>query len=120
MRLESSVDRNGQLMLPALVERGKIVDYLLNPAHPDNGGKAPFFMALGFRREAWETLAAALRRLALNSPVTQNMETVHGKKYIVDGVIETPVGKTPVVRTVWIINSGFDVPRLVTAYPHKE
>jgi hypothetical protein len=24
----------------AVVERDKIVDYLLNPAHPDNGGKA--------------------------------------------------------------------------------
>ena len=33
----------------AVVERAKIVEYLLNPAHPDNGGKAPFFMALGFR-----------------------------------------------------------------------
>ena len=25
----------------AVVEREKIADYLLNPAHPDNGGKAP-------------------------------------------------------------------------------
>ncbi|MEJ7712567.1 MAG: DUF6883 domain-containing protein [Pyrinomonadaceae bacterium] len=36
------------MMLPnahlALVERGKITEYLLNPAHPDNGGKAPFFI----------------------------------------------------------------------------
>jgi hypothetical protein len=82
----------------ALVERGKIVEYLLNSAHPDNGGKARFFMALGFRSEDWETLAAALRQMALNSPVSQDMETVHGKKYIIDGTIETPVGKTPVVR----------------------
>ena len=45
--------RMGQMKLPnahlAVVERAKIVEYLLNPAHPDNGGKAPFFMALGFR-----------------------------------------------------------------------
>src|SRR5918912_3454022 len=88
----------------ALVERGKIVDYLLNPAHPDNGGKATFFIALGFRREDWETLAAALRQLAKSFTVSQNMETIHGKKYIIDGAIETPVGKTPVVRTVWLID----------------
>lgn len=104
----------------AIVEREKIVEYLLNAAHPDNGGKAPFFMAFGFRPDDWGVFAAALRQLALNSPVSQNMETAHGTKYIVDGAIETPVGKTPVVRTVWIIDKGMDAPRLVTAYPHEE
>lgn len=112
------------MMLPnaqlALVKRGKVVEYLLNPAHPDNGGKAPFFVVLGFRREDWETLATALRRLAFSFPVSQSMETIHGKKYIIDGAIETPSGKRPIVRTVWIIDKGEDVPRLVTAYPHED
>ncbi len=103
----------------ALVERKKIVEYLMNAAHPDNGGKAAFFIALGFQTEDWETLAAALRSLALNFPVYRNIETVHGRKYIVDRTIETPLGKTPVVRTVWIIDRGEDIPRLVTAYPHE-
>ena len=31
----------------AVVERTKITDYLLNAAHPDNGGKAEFFGGLG-------------------------------------------------------------------------
>lgn len=101
----------------AVVEREKITDYLLNPAHPDNGGKAPFFSALGFRPEDWETLAEALRRLASAAPVALSVETSHGEKYIVDGVMETPAGKTPVVRSVWIVDKGFDTPRLVTAYP---
>ncbi|HMF57281.1 MAG TPA: hypothetical protein VK619_13140 [Pyrinomonadaceae bacterium] len=103
----------------AIVERGKIVEYLLNAAHPDNGGKAPFFIALGFEADNWETLAAAFRQMALISKATQNMETIHGKKYIVDGAIETPVGKMPVVRGIWIIDTGEDVPRLVTAYPYE-
>src|ERR1035437_6113451 len=47
-----------------VIERGKIADYLLNPAHPDNGGKAEFFGKLGFRRKEWEILAAAFRGLA--------------------------------------------------------
>ena len=38
----------------AIVEQAKIVDYLLNPAHPDNGGKVAFFLSLGFNREAWQ------------------------------------------------------------------
>jgi len=64
-------------------------------------------------------MAAALRMLAINSPVNLSVESPHGKKYIVDGAIETPSGKTPMVRTVWIIDSGETIPRLVTAYPYE-
>jgi hypothetical protein len=60
------------LILPnahlAVVERRKITEYLLNPTHPDNGGKASFFAALGFDVERWELLAEALRALAANPP----------------------------------------------------
>lgn len=35
----------------AKVDRQKIADYLLNSAHPDNGGKANFFLGLGFTVE---------------------------------------------------------------------
>jgi hypothetical protein len=105
--------------LSAVVEREKITEYLLNPAHPDNGGKAPFFIALGFERENWEAFADALRRLASNGRVSKYMETAHGKKYIVDGTLESPTGKIPLVRTVWIINKDAEVARLVTAYPHE-
>jgi hypothetical protein len=104
----------------ALVEREKITEYLLNPSHPDNGGKAPFFIALGFKRESWEQFASVLRQMALNARVSEYVETAHGKKYIIDGAIETPSGRTPVVRAVRIINRGVDVARLVTAYPHDE
>ena len=84
----------------ALVEQQKVIEYLLNREHPDNGGKAVFFIDLGFSAEAWETLAQALRSLAVNFSVVSSMESSHGKKYIVEGEIETPTGKTPMVRTV--------------------
>ena len=104
----------------AVVEREKITDYLLNPAHPDNGGKARFFMSLGFRPEHWQMLAEACRRLAAITEVHNHMASPHGQKYIVDGLIETPVGKTPLVRTVWIVDLGQQIARLVTAYPQDE
>jgi|HubBroStandDraft_6_1064221.scaffolds.fasta_scaffold904300_1 hypothetical protein len=104
----------------AVVPAAKIVDYLLNPAHPDGAGKAKFFTSLGFSRSDWEQLAMALRRLAERFPVGQTLESAHGTKYIVDGPLETPGGATPVVRSVWIVDHGSDVPRLVTAYPHDE
>jgi hypothetical protein len=104
----------------AKVEREKIADYLLNADHPDNGGKAAFFFALGFHRDDWEPLANTFRRLAITYSVTRSMESVHGKKYIVDGAIDTPTGKNASVRTIWIVDSGETVPRLVTAYPREE
>ncbi len=91
---------------------------MLNPEHPDNGGKAAFFIALGFSSEGWETFADAMRKLALTAPVSRRMETVHGIKYIVDGEIENPISKAALVRTIWIIDAGLNFPRLVTAYPY--
>jgi len=104
----------------AVVEREKIADYLLNPAHPDNGGKAAFFLALGYKRDDWPSLAAALRRLAVATEAAKSMETAHGIKYIPDGGMETSGGKTRGVRTIWIVDRGLDRPRLVTAYPCEE
>jgi hypothetical protein len=94
----------------ATVQREKIVDYLLNASHPDNSGKAAFFMALGFRQDDWPALAAAFRRLAEREEVTISMESPHGRKYVLDGCLGAPSGKTPWVRTVWIIDRGGDAP----------
>jgi hypothetical protein len=104
----------------ALVEQSKIIEYLLNPAHPDNGGKALFFQSLGFRPEEWQVLADAFRKLAQTGAVSKSMESPHGCKYILDGHIETPSGRTSMVRTIWIVDRGVNTPRLVTAYPHSE
>jgi hypothetical protein len=103
----------------AIIEREKIADYLLNSAHPDNGGKAAFFFSLGFNQDDWQSLAQAFHRLAGRSQVLKSVETSHGCKYIVEGRIETPIGKSPVVRTIWIIDRGGDAPRLVSAYPRQ-
>ena len=103
-----------------VIERGKIADYLLEEAHPDNGGKAFFFVSLGFTQNEWEELAAAFRKLAVEFPIANRVESLHGWKYVVDGEIETPSGKKARVRTVWIVDRGLEIPRLVTAYPREE
>ncbi|GIW83194.1 MAG: hypothetical protein KatS3mg105_5001 [Gemmatales bacterium] len=103
----------------AVVSQEKIVNYLLNPEHPDGAGKAKFFAAQGFRPEDWETLADALRGVAAVNDVVYCKVSSHGSKYVVDGPMETPAGRSPwpLVRTVWIIDEGTTLPRLVTAYP---
>ncbi len=104
----------------AVIDREKITDYLLNPVHPDNGGKAVFFQSLGFSGENWTTLSAAFRKLVEITEVTKSVESPHGWKYILDGPIDPPSGKSPLVRTIWIVDRGQNAPRLVTAYPCEE
>src|SRR6267378_1129907 len=99
----------------AIVSREKIVDYLLNAAHPDNGGKAEFFERHGFHRQEWEVLAAALKHLAVNGDVISTGETLHGKKYVIVGPLPSPDGKTPLVQSIWIVDKGLVAARLVTA-----
>ncbi|MGH7180868.1 MAG: DUF6883 domain-containing protein [Nitrospiraceae bacterium] len=84
-----------------VVERDKVRDYLLSQSHPTGKGKAEFFTAMGFRREAWEVLADALRQVACDCPVTKSMTSPHGQKYIVGGELVTPNGQRPLIRTVW-------------------
>ena len=101
----------------AVVEREKICDYLLNPAHRYGASKARYFAGFGFHTGAWEILAAALRRHGLENEVTKVRKTDFGPRYEVEGEIFVPDGRSPRVRTVWQIDEGEIAPRLLTAYP---
>jgi hypothetical protein len=103
----------------ASVDPDNIVDYLLNPGHPDNGGKADFFTQLGFQRGRWEVLAAALKALTVSAEVTSASKTPHGKKYVITGRIHSPGGKSPLVQSIWIVDKNRNAARWVTAYPGK-
>src|SRR5256885_585401 len=100
----------------ALVEREKITDYLLNPAHRYGASKARFFAGFGFRLEVWEVLAAALREQGQRHEVTRAKDTGFGPRYEVEGVLAAPDGRRPRVRTVWQVDDGEIAPRLITAY----
>lgn len=105
----------------AVVDERKITRYLLSPEHPTGRFKAQFFVAFGFRLDAWE----ALRQHAQENDVAQTIATDFGTKYIVDGPPETPDGRRPRLRTVWFVGGGEAwfvgggeaLPRFVTAYP---
>ncbi|MBI4189625.1 MAG: hypothetical protein HY525_03705 [Betaproteobacteria bacterium] len=99
------------------VDQSKITGYLLNER--TGRGKATFFLRLGFHAEDWETLAAALKAQARDNPVALTVDSPYGKRYSVDGAIGTPDNRQPrpKVRTVWILETGTEVPRLITAHP---
>lgn len=101
----------------SIVEESKVVDYLLSAHHPDGRAKAAFFAAFGFRAQRWRNFARALRAHGASGEVSGMSESGYGTRYSVDGVIETPDGRNPQVRTVWIVDSQRRAPRLVTAYP---
>ncbi|HEY3757113.1 MAG TPA: hypothetical protein VGL42_13260 [Opitutaceae bacterium] len=100
-----------------VVEREKIVDYLLNPQHRFGASKAQFFAAFGFKAEEWGALADAIRRHGREHEVSKVTETRFGPRFEVDGELRTPVGRRPQVRTVWQWDKGQLAPRLITAHP---
>jgi len=101
----------------AWVDQSKIEDYLLCPYHPDGAAKARFFASFGFTLAGWRVFAEALRRHAETWPVVSQVESEYGERYAVDGPLDTPDGRDPNVRTVWIVETGNNIPRLITAHP---
>ena len=99
------------------VEQRKITEYLLCPSHMQGCGKAEFFQRFGFRADHWQVLAQALRVHGQAHPVVKVVESAHGVRYTVDGVLDCPDGRKPRVRTIWIADPKGAPPRLVTAHP---
>ena len=89
---------------------GKITHYLLSFTSPDGRPKANFFTRFGFRASEWEVFAEALCLLCLENEVVDIKETIHGVQYVIIGMIPTPDGRNPTIRTVWQIDSGTDFP----------
>lgn len=101
----------------AVVEPRKVRDYLLSPAHPVGRFKAAFFVSLGYTPETWSVLSADLREHAASGEAHLAEASPFGQKYEVRGALKGPAGKEAEVVTVWIILSGEDFPRFVTAFP---
>lgn len=103
----------------ARVDRKKIVEYLLSLSHPDGSSKARFFSRFGFRADEWRIFVGALRKHGREHDVSMAVESAHGTRYSIDGPLETPDGRNPEVRTVWILTKRSRAPRLITAHPHR-
>ncbi len=101
----------------AYVSENKITGYLLSETHIVGRTKAKFFRSFGFDETNVSQFEKGLVDIAQTESVVETTETIYGKKYVIDGELETPNGDMIRLRTVWIIETGDDVPRLVTAYP---
>lgn len=100
----------------AAIAPEKLRDYLLSETHPIGRYKAAFFRHCGYGSDEWEILANDIREL-LSEDATELESNEYGRKYTITGAVVSPDGRELVITTVWIILTGEDFPRFVTAYP---
>ena len=91
----------------AVIDPVKLRGYLLSHSHPVGRFKAVFFQALGYSSENWRELEAHLRSQHLS----------YGQKYSIRAPLVGPSGRSANVVSVWIVRTGEERPRFVTAYP---
>jgi len=101
----------------AQIDPNKIVNYALNPSHPVGGNKAKVFeSALGFNQSNANQFMAQIQQQLPNSRAILGVNDKYGQRFTVDMSITGPNGKTVIVRTGWIIETGSTIPRLTTTY----
>ena len=101
----------------ASVSLSKISNYLISETHPVGKWKAKIFHSHGYTQKNIDSLRDGLLSIANQEEVKDIINTIYGTKYIIDGNLKTPSGKELNVKTVWIIDTGREIPRFVTAYP---
>ncbi len=101
----------------AYIDPKKISGYLLSATHPVGRNKARFFWSLGFNPDDLKRLSAALLSMGRQGAVTGEIVSAFGIQYIVDGVLNAPNGTSVALRTIWMLQTGTEAPRLVTAFP---
>lgn len=101
----------------AVVPAAKIEEYLLSQTHPDGRHKEKFFRAFGFSLDDSPALENALRQHVSDHHVAQVEPSRFGTRYVVEGIIVTPDGRSPLIRSVWFIRNEEEIPQFVTAYP---
>ena len=100
----------------AVIAPEELRDYLLDESHDVGQPKARFFARLGYDRENWQQLGADLRNQHLILDSAREVPSTWGRRFILEALLTGPVSGG-LVRSVWEIGHGQEVPRLITAYP---
>jgi Domain of unknown function (DUF6883) len=100
----------------AILDIRKIADYCLSPVHPRGRHKARIFRdALELDQDDAQWLRAALLDGLRAGEAVELASDELGTRWRVDMPV-TRHGRSAVVRTVWIVRSGAQVPRFVTCW----
>lgn len=100
----------------AVLDIRKIEDYCLNLSHPRGRHKARVFReALDLKQSDAAWLRDALLEAARFSEAAQVAADAWGTYWRFDETVRRH-GKSAVVRTIWIVRAGENVPRFVTGW----
>jgi hypothetical protein len=100
----------------AILNIRKIEDYCLSPSHPRGRHKARIFReTLDLQRSDAAWLRDALLEAARSSKASQVAADTWGTHWRLDATVRRH-GKSAVVRTLWIVRTGENVPRFVTCW----
>ncbi len=100
----------------AVIDETKLTHYLLVPRPWDD--KSGYLAQSGFELRNWADLRAAIRRLADTVDAVEDRTSDYGTFCRVEGMIEGPTGKLPVV-CIWIRQAIDGKFRFVTLKPAK-
>jgi hypothetical protein len=101
----------------AVLPRVKLEKYVLDLTNPVSKHKAILFKrVLGFVQSDWGLLAKAILDELPYYEAVLGRRNHYGQRYNVTMPIIGPNGRTADVLTAWIIDTGEDYPRFITAY----
>ena len=94
----------------------KLRDYCLNPHHPVGKHKARVFSSqLGISRNDAQLLKTRIMERMKDVEIEWANEDKFGKRFSADLTINMK-DRSALVRTLWIMKSGNEVPELVSCY----
>jgi hypothetical protein len=73
--------------------------------------------AIGNGLSAGRLATAGIGQQHLSSEVDTIMNTAYGIRYDIVAPLQGPVGQAVTFRSVWQIDTGTQIPRLITMYP---
>ena len=100
----------------AIIDLRKLTDYCLNPDHPRGKHKAQVFeSALGLTAEDAEILRDALLQAVQAADAIEGEHDEYGQRDTIDFEMIGHTGQAT-IRSVWIIRTDENFPRLVSCF----
>lgn len=101
----------------AQISSDKLTEYIPNTEHERGGTKARLLVRVGYTKDNWERLENDIRSYHLDVEIDVIRQTLYGVRYEIRAPLQTPSGRSLMVRTIWQVDIGQQVPRLVTRIP---